>query len=68
LPQKNFLNSAKLYRIKILLKRVQNVIVETGAKVLGNMHIGDRIRIGAGSIVLQNVPNDCTVVGIKNKG
>lgn len=44
-----------------------NVVVGTGAKVLGNIHIGDRVRIGAGSIVLQNVPNDCTVVGVPGR-
>lgn len=44
-----------------------NVVVGTGAKVLGNINIGDRVRIGAGSIVLQNVPSDCTVVGVPGR-
>lgn len=44
-----------------------NVIVGAGAKVLGNIRIGDHVRIGAGSIVLQPVPNDCTVVGIPGR-
>ncbi len=39
-------------------------MVGAGAKVLGNIHIGDFARIGAGSIVLQNVPAHCTAVGI----
>ncbi|HAG80354.1 MAG TPA: serine O-acetyltransferase, partial [Cyanobacteria bacterium UBA12227] len=38
-----------------------------GAKVLGNIQIGDRVRIGAGSIVLRDVPDDCTVVGIPGR-
>ncbi|HEY9618824.1 MAG TPA: serine O-acetyltransferase [Crinalium sp.] len=41
-----------------------HVIVGAGAKVLGNIQIGDRVRIGAGSVVLRDVPSDCTVVGI----
>lgn len=41
-----------------------NVMVSAGAKVLGNIEIGDNVRIGAGSVVLKPVPSDCTVVGI----
>ncbi|MGK7925257.1 MAG: serine O-acetyltransferase [Spirulina sp.] len=44
-----------------------NVIVGAGAKVLGNICIGDRVRVGAGSIVLRDVPDDCTVVGIPGR-
>ncbi|MEC4894944.1 MAG: serine O-acetyltransferase [Oscillatoria sp. PMC 1051.18] len=44
-----------------------NVVVGAGAKVLGNLRIGDRVRIGAGSIVLRDVPNDCTVVGVPGR-
>nr|WP_013323676.1 serine O-acetyltransferase [Gloeothece verrucosa]ADN15607.1 serine O-acetyltransferase [Gloeothece verrucosa PCC 7822] len=44
-----------------------HVIVGTGAKVLGNIEIGSQVRIGAGSIVLRNVPSDCTVVGIPGR-
>ncbi len=44
-----------------------NVVVGAGAKVLGNLDIGDRVRIGAGSIVLQDVPCDSTVVGIPGR-
>ncbi|MBH8574810.1 serine O-acetyltransferase [Nostocaceae cyanobacterium CENA369] len=45
----------------------KNVVVGAGAKVLGNLQIGDRVRIGAGSIVLRDVPNDCTVVGVPGR-
>lgn len=45
----------------------ENVVVGAGAKVLGNIQIGDRVRIGAGSIVLRDVPADCTVVGIPGR-
>ena len=40
-----------------------NVTVGTGAKVLGNIHIGDNVRIGGNSVVVKDVPNNCTVVG-----
>ncbi len=44
-----------------------NVVVGAGAKVLGNLQISDRVRIGAGSIVLGDVPPDATVVGIPGR-
>ena len=34
-----------------------------GAKILGNITIGDNVRIGAGAVVIEDVPDDCTVVG-----
>lgn len=43
------------------------VVVGAGAKVLGNIQIGDNVRIGAGSVVLRDVPSDCTVVGIPGR-
>lgn len=43
------------------------VVIGTGAKVLGNIHIGDYARIGAGSVVLTSVPASCTAVGIPNR-
>jgi serine O-acetyltransferase len=44
-----------------------HVVVGAGAKVLGNIQISDRVRIGAGSIVLRDVPADSTVVGIPGR-
>lgn len=44
-----------------------NVVVSTGAKVLGSITIGDNARIGAGSVVLRDVPPNTTVVGIPGK-
>ena len=43
------------------------VIVGAGAKVLGNIQIGNNVRIGAGSVVLREVPSDCTVVGVPGR-
>lgn len=45
----------------------KNVVVGAGAKVLGNIIVGENSRIGAGSVVMQNVPDGCTVVGIPGK-
>lgn len=44
-----------------------NVTVAVGAKVLGNIKIGDNAIIGAGSVVIKDVPPDSTVVGIPGK-
>jgi serine O-acetyltransferase len=41
-----------------------NVVVGGGAKILGNITVGKNCRIGAGSVVLRNVPEDSTVVGV----
>ena len=38
-----------------------------GAKVLGNIEIGNYSTIGAGSVVIENVPEHCTVVGIPGR-
>jgi serine O-acetyltransferase len=43
------------------------VVIGAGAKVLGNIQIGNNVRIGAGSVVLRDVPSDCTVVGIPGR-
>jgi serine O-acetyltransferase len=41
-----------------------SVVVGGGAKILGNITVGKNCRIGAGSVVLRNVPDDSTVVGV----
>jgi serine O-acetyltransferase len=40
-----------------------NVVVGAGAKLLGSIRIGDNARIGAGSVVVHDVPRNSTVVG-----
>ncbi len=40
-----------------------NVTIGTGAIILGSFKIGDNCKIGAGSVVLREVPPNCTVVG-----
>ncbi len=41
-----------------------NVIIYAGAKVLGDVRIGDNSIIGANAVVVKNVPDNCTVVGV----
>ena len=41
----------------------RGVTVGAGAKVLGPINIGNHVKIGAGAIVLKDVPDQCTVVG-----
>jgi len=40
------------------------VVIGAGARVLGNIRIGDHSRVGANSVVLRDVPADSTVVGV----
>lgn len=42
----------------------EGVLISTGAKVLGNIEIGEGAKIGAGSVVLQSVPPHVTVAGV----
>ncbi|MBI4715452.1 MAG: serine O-acetyltransferase [Nitrospirae bacterium] len=44
-----------------------NVVVGVGAKVLGAITIGDNVKIGANSVVLESVPPDATVVGVPGR-
>lgn len=44
-----------------------NVMVSAGAKVLGSFTIGANSKIGAGSVVLEEVPPNCTVVGVPGR-
>jgi len=44
-----------------------NVLIATGAKVLGSITIGENSKIGAGSVVLKDVPPNSTVVGIPGR-
>ena len=44
-----------------------NVIVGAGAKILGNISIGDYVRVGAGSVVVEDVPEYSTVVGVPGR-
>jgi serine O-acetyltransferase len=40
------------------------VVIGAGARVLGNIRVGDNSRVGAGSVVLRDVPDNATIVGV----
>lgn len=44
-----------------------NVVVGTGAKILGPITLGDNVRVGANSVVVNDVPSNCVVVGVPAK-
>ncbi len=44
-----------------------NVMISAGAKVLGSFTVGDNSKIGAGSVVLEEVPPNSTVVGVPGR-
>ena len=44
-----------------------NVMVSAGANILGSFTIGENSKIGAGSVVLKEVPPNCTVVGVPGR-
>jgi serine O-acetyltransferase len=45
----------------------RGVLLSVGAKVLGNIEVGEYSRVGAGSLVLKPVPAHCTVAGVPAK-
>lgn len=46
---------------------LNNIVVGTGAKVLGNITIGNNVKIGANAVVLRDVPDNSTVVGVPGR-
>ena len=44
-----------------------NVVISSGAKILGPFRVGDNSKIGAGAVVLKEVPPGCTVVGVPGR-
>lgn len=42
----------------------ENVVIGAGAKILGNIHVGDNTYVGANAVVLRDVPDKATVVGV----
>lgn len=44
-----------------------NVMVSAGAKIIGSFTVGENSKIGAGSVVLKEVPPNCTVVGVPGR-
>jgi len=44
-----------------------NVVIGTGAKVLGNINIGDNVNVGANAVVIRDIPPNSTVVGVPGR-
>ncbi len=44
-----------------------NIFVGAGAKIIGGISIGNNVKVGANAVVVKNVPNNVTVVGIPAK-
>jgi serine O-acetyltransferase len=44
-----------------------NVTISAGAKILGGFRVGDNVKIGGGSVILSEVPDNCTVVGVPGR-
>ena len=59
LPLEQWINRESLIRHQEL--EIRYILV--GAKILGDIEIGDNVKIGANTVVTKNVPDNCTVVG-----
>ena len=44
-----------------------NVMISAGAKIIGSFTVGENSKLGAGSVVLEEVPPNCTVVGVPGR-
>jgi serine O-acetyltransferase len=58
------LGGTSMHRTKRHPTLGNGVVVGAGAKLIGAIEIGDNARIGAGSVVVSNVPPNATVVGV----
>jgi serine O-acetyltransferase len=61
------LGGTSLQKVKRHPTLGNNVVVGMGAKVIGNITIGDGSKIGAGSVVVNSVPPNATVVGVPGR-
>lgn len=53
-----YINKLQLYGVKIL----NNVLIGAGAKILPGVSIGNNVKVGANAVVVENVPDNATVV------
>ncbi|UII27950.1 hypothetical protein LVD15_05880 [Fulvivirga maritima] len=44
-----------------------NCIIYSGAKIIGGVHLGENVNVGANSVVLEDVPENCVAVGVPSK-
>ncbi len=45
----------------------KNVLLSANSTIVGNIKIGDNAKVGAGSVVIDDIPKDCTAVGVPSK-
>jgi serine O-acetyltransferase len=43
---------------------LDNVVITAGVKIIGNVTVGSNCKLGANSVIVKNVPDNCTVVGV----
>ena len=58
------INENEINRLKETLARADAVLIGAGAKLIGNIVIGEGAKIGAGSVVLDDVGPHTTVAGV----
>lgn len=61
------LGGTSLNKIKRHPTVMDNVMIGSGAKILGNITIGSNTKIGANAVVTKDIPNDSVVVGVPGK-
>lgn len=61
------LGGTSLDKVKRHPTVMDNVMIGSGAKILGNITIGSNTKIGANAVVTKDIPNDSVVVGIPGK-
>ncbi len=61
------LGGTSLDKVKRHPTVMDNVMIGSGAKILGNITIGSNAKIGANAVVTKDIPNDSVVVGVPGK-
>ena len=61
------LGGTSLDKVKRHPTVMDNVMIGSGAKILGNITIGSNTKIGANAVVTTDIPDDSVVVGVPGK-
>ena len=57
----------RIFAFDAVATAATGVLLSVGAKILGNITVGDEAKVAAGSVVLKDVPGYCTVAGVPAK-
>ena len=57
-------HSEGVARLSDAIQRADAVMIGAGAKVLGPVNVGDNVKVAAGAVVLKDIPENATAVGI----